>query len=75
MLADAGIACNVVAALRHDHLFVPAGRADEAQAILQALSAKGERERIEAERTIRHRLLATSPDCAFLPQTPHAVKD
>jgi hypothetical protein len=40
VLADAGIACNVVAALRHDHLFVPAGRADEVQAILQALSAR-----------------------------------
>lgn len=39
-LADAGIACNVVAALRHDHLFVPAGRADQALAILQALSAR-----------------------------------
>ena len=38
-LADAGIACNVVAALHHDHLFVPADRADEALALLQALAA------------------------------------
>ena len=38
-LADAGIACNVVAALHHDHLFVPADRADEALAVLQALAA------------------------------------
>lgn len=38
-LAGAGIACNVVAALHHDHLFVPADRADEALAILQALAA------------------------------------
>jgi hypothetical protein len=29
-LADAGIPCNVVAALHHDHLLVPADRADEA---------------------------------------------
>ncbi len=39
-LADAGIACNVVAALHHDHLFVPAGRADEALLILKALAAR-----------------------------------
>lgn len=38
-LADAGIACNVVAALHHDHLFVPAARADKAMAVLQALAA------------------------------------
>lgn len=37
-LAGAGIACNCVAALRHDHLFVPAGRADEAMEILTALA-------------------------------------
>lgn len=37
-LADGGIACNVVAALHHDQLFVPADRADEAMTILQALS-------------------------------------
>ncbi|WP_341712131.1 ACT domain-containing protein [Erythrobacter sp.] len=38
-LAEAGIACNMVAALHHDHAFVPAGRAKEALDILLALSA------------------------------------
>ena len=36
-LADHGIACNMVAAFHHDHLFVPADRADEALAILKQL--------------------------------------
>lgn len=36
-LAEHGIACNVVAAFHHDHLFVPADRADEALALLQEL--------------------------------------
>ncbi|MFN2099825.1 ACT domain-containing protein [Altererythrobacter sp. MF3-039] len=40
VLAEAGIACNVVAALRHDHLFVPARRADEALALLRALQER-----------------------------------
>ena len=34
VLAEAGIACNVVAACHHDHLFVPIDRADEAIDIL-----------------------------------------
>ena len=38
-LAGSGIACNVVAALHHDHLFVPADRASEALSVLQALAA------------------------------------
>lgn len=38
-LAEAGIACNMVAALNHDHVFVPVDRADEALTILQALQA------------------------------------
>lgn len=38
-LAEAGIACNMVAALNHDHVFVPVERADEAVAILRALQA------------------------------------
>ncbi|MCR2834686.1 ACT domain-containing protein [Parerythrobacter lacustris] len=42
-LADAGIACNVVAALHHDYLFVPAARAEEALALLEALSADARR--------------------------------
>jgi len=36
-LASAGIACNVVAAFHHDHLFVPESRAEEAMGILKAL--------------------------------------
>jgi hypothetical protein len=36
-LAARGIAANVIAAARHDHVFVPAARADEALAILTAL--------------------------------------
>jgi len=38
-LADAGIACNVVAAVHHDHLFVPVEAADAALAALRALQA------------------------------------
>ena len=38
-LADAGIACNMVAAFHHDHVFVPAGRTDDALSILCALAA------------------------------------
>ncbi|XUU61858.1 ACT domain-containing protein [Erythrobacter sp. HA6-11] len=37
-LAEVGIACNVVAAYHHDHLFVPVMRAEEALAVLQTLS-------------------------------------
>ena len=36
-LAARGIACNVVAAYHHDHLFVPAGRAGDAMEALEAL--------------------------------------
>ncbi|MEJ6395271.1 ACT domain-containing protein [Gymnodinialimonas sp. 2305UL16-5] len=35
-LAEAGIACNVIAATQHDHIFVPEDRADEALALLKA---------------------------------------
>jgi hypothetical protein len=38
-LADAGIACNVVAAVHHDHLFVPVESADAALDTLRALKA------------------------------------
>ena len=41
-LADAGIACNVVAAVHHDHLFVPVESVDAALAALQALQAGAE---------------------------------
>lgn len=40
-LGRAGIACNMVAACHHDHVFVPAGRADEALEVLLALQARG----------------------------------
>lgn len=40
-LAQRGIPCNMVAALRHDHAFVPADRAEEALEVLLALSARG----------------------------------
>jgi len=36
-LADAGIACNVLAGLHHDHLLVPVERADEAMSVLRRL--------------------------------------
>jgi GNAT superfamily N-acetyltransferase len=38
-LAQRGIACNVLAGLRHDHLLVPLERADEALATLHGLTA------------------------------------
>lgn len=37
-LAEAGIACNMVAAFHHDHAFVPAAQADEAMRVLVDLS-------------------------------------
>jgi hypothetical protein len=40
-LAEAGIACNVVAGFHHDHLFVPWERRDEALEVLQRLSQSG----------------------------------
>jgi hypothetical protein len=36
-LADAGISCNVLAGLHHDHLLVPADRAKDALALLASL--------------------------------------
>lgn len=36
-LADAGIACNVIAGVHHDHLLVDASRRDDALAALDAL--------------------------------------
>ncbi|MDJ0642399.1 MAG: ACT domain-containing protein [Erythrobacter sp.] len=37
-LATEGIACNVIAAYHHDHLFVPWDRREEAMEVLQKLS-------------------------------------
>ncbi|MEY9903549.1 hypothetical protein ABIA44_007723 [Bradyrhizobium sp. USDA 329] len=37
-LAEAGISVNAVSAFHHDHLFVPADRADEAMAVLREMS-------------------------------------
>jgi len=39
-LAGAGIACNMVAALHHDHVFVPSHRADDALVLLYGLQAQ-----------------------------------
>ena len=39
-LGDAGIACNVIAGVHHDHLIVPAERAGDALAALRALQAR-----------------------------------
>ena len=39
-LGDAGISCNVIAGVHHDHLFVPVDRAADAMAALQALQAR-----------------------------------
>lgn len=37
-LASNGIACNIVAGAFHDHVFVPAQRADDALRILESLT-------------------------------------
>ncbi len=39
-LAQAGISCNVVAGVHHDHLFVPVDRAQDALATLRRLQAR-----------------------------------
>ncbi len=39
-LADAGIACNLVAGHHHDHVFVPLGDAENALARLRALAGE-----------------------------------
>lgn len=40
VLADAGISCNVVAAIHHDHLFVPVDRGAAAIDALRRLQSK-----------------------------------
>lgn len=40
-LAEAGLSCNVIAGYHHDHLLVPAGRVEEALAVLRRLSSRG----------------------------------
>ena len=40
LLAEHGIACNVIAAFHHDHLFVPAGDGEKALALLRELQMK-----------------------------------
>lgn len=41
-LARYGIPCNVVAAVHHDHVFVPADRAQDALAVLETLQRKAD---------------------------------
>lgn len=40
-LAAQGIACNVVSAFHHDHLFVPRDRLEAAMQVLDRLSRQG----------------------------------
>lgn len=42
-LAEAGLSCNVMAGVHHDHLFVPEDRGEEALACLRALQARAAR--------------------------------
>jgi len=42
-LGEAGISCNVLAGYHHDHLLVPADRADEAVEVLRSLGGGAER--------------------------------
>jgi hypothetical protein len=46
-LAEAGISCNVVAAVTHDHLFVPVDRADDAVAVLDRLQSAARRSALQ----------------------------
>jgi hypothetical protein len=39
-LADNGIACNMVAAFHHDHVFVPSGMVDQALEVLMSLQSQ-----------------------------------
>jgi hypothetical protein len=44
-LGEAGIACNVVAAVKHDHLFVPVEQAERAMQVLLTLQKAAEARR------------------------------
>jgi hypothetical protein len=39
-LGDAGISCNVLTGLHHDHVLVPVGRRDDAVTVLRELSGR-----------------------------------
>ena len=39
-LSDNGIACNMVAAFHHDHVFVPSGMVDQALEVLMSLQSQ-----------------------------------
>jgi len=43
-LGNAGISCNVMAGAYHDHIFVPAERAEEAMSVLRFLQLKAARQ-------------------------------
>lgn len=43
VLAQAGIACNMVAAFHHDHVFVPCAQREQALHLLQDLASRGQR--------------------------------
>jgi uncharacterized protein len=43
-LAAEGIACNMVAARHHDHVFVPEAQAQRALAVLERLAMRGGRQ-------------------------------
>ncbi len=42
-LATSGIACNIIAGLHHDHLFVPAERGEDAMAVLRKVGLDAQR--------------------------------
>ena len=48
-LAQAGISCNVVAGVHHDHLFVPAGQAPKAMDVLHALQQTAAQDLVATE--------------------------